>query len=203
MDDFWTDASDSSLGERDLEVLNLITQEALSTFTFDGLKRRLGLHSETLSRILNRLEQEELVEKDPEGYRVTGKISRFPASRCFGVEASQAPLLQTLIPSNVSVKNLVQSLKGKWFGMLRWLGYTEGQDAVSLKWVTEDGSIQVSANISETALAIYAKFLGDKDLDMALTASHQLMTHISKVCSRSQFVRHVGFFGFDGQLMSA
>lgn len=88
--------------------------------------------------------------------------------------------------------------------MLRWLGYTEQQDQVSLKWVTEDGTIQVTANISENALAIYAKFLGDKDLDMALTASHQLMAYISRLCSRSHLVRHVGFFGsFDGQPMWA
>ncbi len=203
MVDSWADDSSSSLGERDVEVLKLIGKEGLNTFTFDGLKRRSGLHSETLSRVLIRLEHEGLVEKGPEGYRVTGKISMFPSSRSFGIEAGQTLLLQTFIPSNVSVENLVESLRGKWFGMLRWLGYTERQDEVSLKWVTEDGTIQVSANISETALAIYAKFLGDKDMDMALTASHQLMTYISRLCSRSQFVRRVSFDDFDFQLISA
>ena len=46
------------LSERDTDVLSLIDEEDLTMFTFDGLKRRLGLHPETLSRILSLLEQE-------------------------------------------------------------------------------------------------------------------------------------------------
>jgi hypothetical protein len=88
--------------------------------------------------------------------------------------------------------------------MLRWLGSTEGQGGVTLKWITEDGSIQVNANISETALDIDAKFLRDRDLNMALTASYQLMTYIGRLCSRRQLVRNVGYFDdYDVHLMPA
>ena len=66
---------DYSLSERDADVLALIETEDLATFTFDGLKRRTGLHSETLSRILNRLEGEGIIKKDHEGYHVTPKIT--------------------------------------------------------------------------------------------------------------------------------
>jgi DNA-binding IclR family transcriptional regulator len=52
-----------SLSERDTDVLSLIDEEGLTLFTFDGLKRRLGLHPETLSRILSRLEEEGIVKK--------------------------------------------------------------------------------------------------------------------------------------------
>ena len=44
--------ADYSLSERDADVLALIETEDLAIFTFDGLKRRTGLHPETLSRIL-------------------------------------------------------------------------------------------------------------------------------------------------------
>lgn len=194
MNDDWHDFSTSSLSERDADVLTLISQEALTRFTFDGLKRRLGLHPETLSRILSRLEQEGIVEKGPGGYKVTSRINQFPTLHTVGSDELRMPLLQTLVPSNVSQEQLTQNLKGKWFGLLRWLGCTEGEEGITLKWITEDGGIQVNANILEPALTIEAKFLRDKDVDMALKASYQLMTYIGKLCSSRQLIRHVAYF---------
>ena len=203
LDDEWH-IPESSFSERDTDVLNLISQEALTRFTFDGLKRRLGLHPETLSRILSRLEQEGIVEKGPEGYRVTSKIDQIETLHSTISDESRMPLLQTLVPTNVSVEQLVLNLKGKWFGLLRWLGSTEGEEGITLKWITEDGSIQVNANILEPALTIDAKFLRDKDLNMALKASYQLMVYISKLCSSSQLIRRVAYFGdHDLHLMPA
>lgn len=195
---------ESSLSERDADVLNLIRQEALTRFSFDGLKRRLGLHPETLSRILSRLEQEGIVEKGPEGYKVTSKIDEFQSLHSAIGDESRMSLLQTLVPTNVSVEQLILSLRGKWFGLLRWLGCTEGEDGITLKWTTEDGGIQVNVNILEPALTIDAKFLRDKDLNMALKASYQLMVYIGKLCSGSQLIRHVAYFGgHDLNLMPA
>ena len=194
MDVNWQEFPDSSFSERDNDVLTLISQEALTKFTFEGLKRRLGLHSETLSRILSRLEQEGIVEKGPGGYKVTSRINGFSKLRSTSGEEPGMPLLQTLIPSNVSVEQLVHSLKGKWFGLLRWLGFTEGEEGITLKWITEDGSIQVDATISGATLAIDAKFLHDKDLNMALKASFQLMVYIGKLCSGSEMIKQVACF---------
>lgn len=204
LDAEWRDLHASSLSERDTDVLDLLGQEALTRFTFDGLKRRLGLHSETLSRILARLEQEGIVEKGPEGYKVTSKINEFPRLHSISCDESRMPLLQTLVPSNVSVQQLILNLRGKWFGLLRWLGCTESEEGITLKWITEDGSIQVNANILEATLTIEAKFLRDRDLDMALRASYQLMTYIGKMCSGPQLIRRVAYFGdLDLHLMPA
>jgi hypothetical protein len=198
------DFSTGSFNERDADVLDLISEEALVKFTFDGLKRRLGLHSETLSRILSRLEQEGFVEKGSEGYRVTSKINDYASPRSMTNDKSHVPLLQTFIPSNISTGQLIQSLRGKWFGLLRWLGSAESDEGVTLKWVTEDGAIQVNANITETALTITAKFLHEKDLNTALTASYQLMSYISRLCQRKQLIRQVGYYGdYDLRLMGA
>ena len=194
LNDDWQDFSTSSLSERDADVVSLISQEALTRFTFDGLKRRLGLHPETLSRILSRLEHEGIVEKGPGGYKVTSRINQFPTVHPVGSDELRMPLLQTLVPSNVSTEQLTQNLKGKWFGLLRWLGSTEGEEGITLKWITEDGGIQVNANILTPALTIEAKFLRDKDVDMALQASYQLMTYIGRLCSSSQLIRHVAYF---------
>jgi DNA-binding transcriptional ArsR family regulator len=194
LDAEWHDLSDASLGERDNDVLALLREEDLVTFSFDGLKRRLGLHPETLSRILFRLEQEGIVEKKPEGYRVTSRISEFSRMPACDGE-SRVPLLQTFLPSDVSVQQLVSNLRGRWFGFLRWLGLSDNGGSVTLKWITEDGGIQVDANISETALTIEARFLQDKNMNMALKSSYQLLTHISRLCSPSRRVRHVAYYG--------
>ena len=59
---------DSYLSERDADVLALIEKEDLAVFTFDGIKRRTGLHPETLSRVLARLEEEGILKKQADGY---------------------------------------------------------------------------------------------------------------------------------------
>jgi DNA-binding Lrp family transcriptional regulator len=190
--------ADFSLSQRDADVLSLIETEGLATFTFDGLKRRTGLHPETLSRILSRLEEEGIIKKEREGYAVNPKITELklqPPQK----ETPSASLIQTYLPSDLMTQQLILSLKGKWFGMLRWLGISEGTQGITLKWITEDGGIQISANIQGSALNIEAKFLTNNNLNLALKASYQLMSLIGKVCISSQTAstaaRNVGYFG--------
>ena len=193
---------DYSLSERDADVLALIENEDLAIFTFDGLKRRTGLHPETLSRILVRLEQEGIVKKEPEGYRVTPKITKLklnPRTK----EEPTTPLIQTFLPSDLMTQQLILSLKGKWFGVLRWLGISENSQGVTLKWITEDGGIQIAANIQGTALNIEAKFLTNHNLNLALKASYQLMTNIGKLYKGSHAARNVGYYGSSPMLMPA
>ena len=117
---------DSFLSERDADVLALIEKEDLAIFTFDGLKRRTGLHPETLSRILSRLEEEGIVKKEHEGYRVTPKITKLKLHQPQREETT-TPLVQTFLPSDLMTEQLIGQLKGKWFGVLRWLGISENK----------------------------------------------------------------------------
>ena len=190
------------LSERDADVLALIENEDLTIFTFDGLKRRTGLHSETLSRILSRLEQEGIVKKEPAGYRVTPKITKLKLNQARNEEPT-TPLIQTFLPSDLMTQQLILALKGKWFGLLRWLGMSENNQGVTLKWITEDGGIQIAANIQGTALNIEAKFLTNNNLNMALKASYQLMANIGKLCQGSHAARNVAYYGGSGFMMPA
>jgi len=190
------------LSERDADVLALIENEDLTIFTFDGLKRRTGLHSETLSRILSRLEQEGIVKKEPAGYRVTPKITKLKLNQARNEEPT-TPLIQTFLPSDLMTQQLILALKGKWFGLLRWLGTSENNQGVTLKWITEDGGIQIAANIQGTALNIEAKFLTNNNLNMALKASYQLMANIGKLCQGSHAARNVAYYGDSDFMMPA
>ncbi len=199
--------ADYSLSERDADVLALIENEDLTIFTFDGLKRRTGLHSETLSRILNRLEQEGVVKKEAEGYRVTPKITELKLQQS-RTDQPSTPLIQTFLPSDLMTQQLILALKGKWFGVLRWLGISENRQGITLKWVTEDGGIQIAANIQGTALNIDAKFLTNNNLNLALKASYQLMANIGKFCQSSHSAKNalthnVAYYGTSPFMMPA
>jgi DNA-binding HxlR family transcriptional regulator len=184
-----------AVSERDADVLSLIDEEDLTLFTFDGLKRRLGLHPETLSRILSRLEQEGIVKKEANGYTVTPKISKLRLTETRRDGEPHVPLLQTYLPSNMQVQQLITNLTGKWFGLLRWFGLTQDNRGVTMKWVTEDGGIQINANIQDNTLTIEAKFLRENNLNRALNASYQLMGYIGRLLSGGHHLAsHVGYF---------
>lgn len=193
-----------SFNERDTDVLSLIEKEDLSIFTFDGLKRRTGLHPETLSRILARLEDEGIIKKSSEGYRVTPKITKLKLKENSNSPEQTSTLLQTFLPSDLMTQQLISDLKGRWFGLLRWLGMSQNSSGVTLKWVTDDGGIQIAADIQGTALNIEAKFLSNNNLNLALKAAYQLMTNISKLYQTSRATaKHVALYGNNDFMLPA
>src|SRR6266851_8505882 len=184
------------LTPRDSNILQAIQEEGLTVFAFDGLKRLLGVHQEMLSRVLDRLEDEGLLEKVSEGYRLTTRGNQ-PIARPLNSIQPRIPIVQSLLPHDVDVQRIIAGLKGRWFGSLRWLGYSQTDEGLVLKWITED-SIQIDAKFTENYLSIDAKVGEEKDVSQAVKASHQLMGHISRLYSGPRRGRNmltpVGFY---------
>src|SRR5207249_3661781 len=170
------------LTPRDSSILHAIQEEGLTVFAFDGLKRLLGVHQEMLSRVLDRLEDEGLLEKVSEGYRLTERGNHQVAHPLSSTQP-RIPIVQSLLPHDVDVQRIIAGLKGRWFGSLRWLGYSQNEDGLVLKWITEEDGIQIDAKFTENYLSIDAKVGEEKDVSQAVKASHQLMGHISRLYS--------------------
>ena len=186
---------DPQFSERDAEVLRFLGEEDLLGFSFEGLRRRLGTHSETLSRILHRLEDQSILEKTSEGYHVTNKGKEMIGVRQLASSPTQhrISILRTLLPYGRGYNEVVSGLKGRWFGPLRWLGYSEDERGTTMKWVTGDGAVQIDAIFSEGELTIEGNVREGKDLTDAIKASYQLVGHLSRV-SPTGLTGRVAFF---------
>lgn len=166
---------------RDADVIRAIGDEGLSVFTFDGLRRITRSHPETLSRILDRLEDSGLVVRTPEGYSVTEKAMKVLGPRQTASATHSVPILHTFLPYEASAEKIVAALKGRWLDNIRWVGMADGEDGIVMKWVTDDGGAIVDAKFSAGQLDIEAKVADDSDLPKAVRAAHQLVGRMSRL----------------------
>jgi DNA-binding transcriptional ArsR family regulator len=187
------------MSPRDEEVFRAIGEEGLSIFTFDGLRRITGVHPETLSRSLERLEEDGIVAKSPEGYSVTRKAkATFGLRPAYGGE-KRVPILHTFLPYGASAGVIISALKGRWFDTIRWVGMAESEEGVVMKWVTDDGSAVVDARFVSGQLDIEARVAKEADFPKAVRAAHQLMGRISRLYSSSRpgsrvMTMNIGYF---------
>ena len=172
------DPGESNLTPRDTGVLQSVMEEGLTVFTFDGLKRLTGLHQEKLSRIIDRLEEEGLLEKVADGYRITARGSE-TIPRPLVSAMQPIPIVQSLLPRDVDLQQIISGLKGRWFGGLRWLGYTQNEEGTVLKWIAEEDGVQIEARFTDSYLSIDAKVAEGREVSQAVKAAHQLLGHVS------------------------
>jgi hypothetical protein len=178
--DFNPDSDEFEFDDREREVLRLFSTDQNANYSFQGLRRRLGFHQETLTRTLKRLEEAHAIEHTPEGYKLRGTGNTF----AFTIQTN-SPLSKTIIdaylPSQVDVTVLFQKLRGHWFSNFRWLGYSHDGDMLSMSWISEDGQLQLQARISGGKIAIGADAHTKQNESVQVSAAYQLFDHISKV----------------------
>jgi hypothetical protein len=171
------------LREHDKEVLEFLSQNPSSMMGFQGLKRRLGIHSEQLSRALRRLSADGFVEQTELGYRVTQKGLTILDSEAMAEDHSGITILQTYMPGHMDAREAIAALKGSWIGPLRWQGLSESSDGLRLSWITGDGKVQLDATIRGGQLEISALTTFHERMDEAVKLGHLLFNHISRAAS--------------------
>jgi hypothetical protein len=142
----------SSLGEIDGKVMRLLASDAVTSFSFQGMKRSLKIHQEKLSRSLNRLVATGLVGRAEDGYAITKKGIRMVGSSSPG--AQPVTIATSFLPNDVDANAAPVALKGKWFSGARWLGSSPSALGTDLKWVSDDGETQIKVSIKERMLEV-------------------------------------------------
>jgi DNA-binding HxlR family transcriptional regulator len=153
------------LRNNDKNILSLLNEEMGSTYSFKALERKLDIHQQSLTRALKRLRHLDLVEKTPNGYRISKNKSTFLSNTTLKnsplvvveeekEEATAEPkpteerkkkrkrfnqLIQISIPirSN-NIERTINQLVGKWFGNLRWFGLVKKETGVTFQWIAID-----------------------------------------------------------------
>lgn len=181
MDDNWQDIS--QLDVREFDVIEVIGLEHLVCFTFEGLKRRLKIHPETLSRTLIRLAEDQVIKKIDNGYCLTEKGKQLLKNNSKAEVQNEVPVLQSFLPADFQVNKMVDALQGRWFGNFRWLGYCKSKEDVTLKWITTDGEVVVSVVLTKGAFYVYTKSISEVDDSLAINLAYQLMGKVTKLIS--------------------
>ncbi|MFZ1076193.1 MAG: MarR family transcriptional regulator [Nitrosotalea sp.] len=190
------DASGISLDDfqvNDKKVLSILNQDndlSDNQYTFNGLARKLGMHQQSLSRSLHRLENSGLVEKSAVGYRPSknlrsilvkrSKLDLENLSRKVSKQHQFVQVLQLYIPNTVEVEEIVNKLVGKWFGNLRWIGLIDGDGGYVLQWTNGD-KFQVNLKIVSRYAIVESNAVGDKSKAEAMVSAYRIFEQITKV----------------------
>ena len=169
----------------DNKILALLN-EAGSNYSFKGLMRKLNLHQQSLSRALHRLEEMDLVEKSPLGYRLSeagsiavSKTELLQQQKPRAREYMQ--LLQTYIPLNIKASEVMRHLIGRWFKNLRWIGMIRSDTGYTLQWISDDGSFQINLRLIAEYIVIETNASTEKEKVQAMVGSYAIYEHITKV----------------------
>jgi hypothetical protein len=153
----------------------LSTLEGLQgRIAFNGLRRVLHAHPESLTRSLRRLEREGRVERSAEGYRVVGAGPN-------GVAAGSPelrPIAHVELPPGAVSEAVLGRLSGRWFGSLRWVGVVDSARGRLLAWARRDGAGYVLLGVHRGILQVFVRgeSSGDDDSETEDSA-YELLTH--------------------------
>ena len=146
------------LGSLDDRILSTL-QGLHGQMAFNGLRRKLGAHPESLARALRRLEREGLVERVDGGYRSLSDGSTATPD----VPLELRPIARIELPRDWDEAAVFNRLAGRWFGSLRWVGIVEQPGRRLLAWARRDGYGQVLLGVHRGVLRVYVPDSSDSD----------------------------------------
>lgn len=150
-----------SLEDREVAVLSELAREGEARVAFQGLRRRLELHQEALSRTLRRLEGRGLVGRDAQGYKLTEQgFAALQGRRVVDVPRQAVTVVQALLPPHVTPEGVAGHLARRWFRGLRWYGQSEAPGESTLTWLVEPGNAKVRVRVTAGSIALEVEGAG-------------------------------------------
>ncbi len=135
------------------------------SLAFNGLRRSLQVHPESLSRALRRLERYGRIARADGGYRLLG-----PGEAVGDASEAARPALTPEEPAERWTQvaevglapgfdgpQILGLLAGRWAGSLRWVGVYDRASHPLLVWSRTDGPGQVLLGWRDHALRVYAE----------------------------------------------
>jgi hypothetical protein len=177
---------EEGLDYRQREVLSALSEDRNATYSFQGLRRKLGLHQEMLSRTLDRLEEQDLIERTEDGYRI-GFEGHAPRPGIAGATLVETRVVAASLPHETDPILVFERLKGRWFGEFRWLGYSITSSNLTMRWISDDGRIQLRAKLHRNVLAINAVHSSGIEEERAMRSAFDLF---ELVTSRMSLMPH-------------
>ncbi|HEX9318859.1 MAG TPA: MarR family transcriptional regulator [Nitrososphaeraceae archaeon] len=147
--------STEELHTNDKKILSLLSLDETSQYSFTGIKRKLNVHQQSLTRALTRLEDLGFVEKSLAGYRLkknadTIQLFNANAKRLYSAFKSDEKVFQLLharIPVRVDIEKILEGLRGKWFDKNRFIGSKRIDNGYMLKWLNETGPFELIVSL--------------------------------------------------------
>lgn len=176
----------------DLAILKAIGSDyETQQFSFQGIRRKLGLHQETLSRALHRLQRDGFIERMENSYAISEKgESAILPSKTLGENIGKSDpysvvLLQSVLPGDLIQQQLVDSMSYKWFGNLRWLGSANRNGTTTLSWISSVTGLTIFVKIRDNTLTIETYPRDSGSISEATRSAFELFDHVSRALKSS------------------
>lgn len=167
----------SEIRPNDYKVIDLLGQTK-AEFTFRGIMRKLGIHQETLSRSLYRLNELGIISKTDFGYKINVKTEIWPTNT---LKNSHTPILLSYLPSSISKQKIIDEIAGKWFKNLRWVGIIIDDGKHILQWADNYELWDINLCILSNHIVIETSAKNEKDRNEAMIGACNIMQKISEL----------------------
>ncbi len=194
MDEYRTDSEEfipeylSRLEESVLEELSI--RERNYNFRFNGLRRLLrDVHQQKLTRALERLQEDRLIQQSPDGGYRLGNDSYDKVREYYGNQEllhhyqnqnnEQGKLLTTITSEKeIPVEDLIKKLAGKYFGYFRFVGHFSTDKKGRLEWIhVEDHSKILISTISQSEIEIESYNVRKETIERFIQLIRQLLVN--------------------------
>ena len=176
MTDLQSPGTEPADGSRlDDRVVRALTQFP-GRVAFNGLRRTLGVHPESLARALRRLERYGVVERTSEGYRLVAEDAK-PSRSGRKVPEGPRPVAEVQLAPGTRPGEVLRQMAGRWFGSLRWVGLDDRSQEPRLVWSLRNGPGRISLEVREDVLRVAVEEPQDRRDPRSEEAAYELLAH--------------------------
>lgn len=161
---------DPRIDDRVLAVLS----ESSGRIAFNGLRRTLQVHPESLSRALRRLERDGAITRSERGYALKTPALRDSTPRA---PVDVRTVATVALPIGRTADEVFGRLSGRWFGQLRWVGVFDHPGDPWLVWTVEATPSHVMLHSARGHLEVLTDAASASSRPAIDDAAYELLGH--------------------------